>query len=72
MKTSAIILAAITGASAAVTTTLPPSAGVSSVPTAIPVPKGGSYNGGMKRFERKRESTRTNKNRFPPHSSSVY
>ncbi|RSL58680.1 hypothetical protein BHE90_000831 [Fusarium euwallaceae] len=52
MKASAVILAAITGASAAVTTTLPASAGVSSVPTAIPVPKGGKYDGGMKRFER--------------------
>jgi pectate lyase len=37
----------------AVTTTLPKSAGVSSVPTAIPVKK--SYDGGLKRFERNRK-----------------
>lgn len=58
MKASALILAAVTGASAAVTTVLPASAGVQSEPTAIPVPKGGKYNGGMKRFVRNRKSTR--------------
>ncbi|KAM5350337.1 hypothetical protein ACJ41O_006842 [Fusarium nematophilum] len=52
MKASAIVLAAITGASAAVTTTLPKSATVTNLPTAIPVPKGAKYDGGMKRFER--------------------
>jgi hypothetical protein len=62
MKASALIIAAVTGASAAVTTTLPASAGVSSVPTAIPVPKGGKYDGGMKRFERNRKSTQADNN----------
>ncbi|UPK95079.1 hypothetical protein LCI18_006014 [Fusarium solani-melongenae] len=52
MKASALIIAAVAGASAAVTTTLPASAGVQNEPTAIPVPKGGKYNGGMKRFVR--------------------
>ncbi|CAM1501231.1 Fc.00g103930.m01.CDS01 [Cosmosporella sp. VM-42] len=50
MKSSfALGLFSLTGA-LAVTTTLPKSAGVSSVPTAIPVK--GSYDGSMKRFER--------------------
>ncbi|KAM5368459.1 hypothetical protein ACJZ2D_009529 [Fusarium nematophilum] len=56
MKASAIVLAAITGASAAVTTTLPKSATVTNLPTAIPVPKGAKYDGGMKRFEREPSS----------------
>ncbi|KAM0332020.1 hypothetical protein ACHAQA_002286 [Verticillium albo-atrum] len=50
MKYSVILLAAITGASAAVTTTLPKSSGVEAHPTAIPVKS--SYDGGMRRFER--------------------
>lgn len=53
MHAAYLLLAAFTGVSA-VTTTLPASAGTSSVPTAIPVK--GSFDGGMKRFERNRES----------------
>lgn len=53
MKVATLLLAAVAGVSA-VTTTLPKSAGASSVPTAIPVK--GSYDGKMKRFERSRES----------------
>jgi hypothetical protein len=49
MKVATILLAAAAGVSA-VTTTLPKSAGVTSLPTAIPVK--GSYDGKMKRFER--------------------
>ncbi|KAI9154701.1 pectate lyase [Paramyrothecium foliicola] len=44
------VLAAAASASAAATTTLPKSSGVASYPTAVPVK--GSYDGGMKRFER--------------------
>jgi hypothetical protein len=47
-------LSLVAGAAAAATTTLPQSAGSTSVPTAIPV--SGSYDGGMKRFERNRQS----------------
>ena len=46
-------LSLVAGAAAAATTTLPQSAGSTSVPTAIPV--SGSYDGGMKRFERNRQ-----------------
>ena len=46
----AFVLAAAAGASAAATTTLPKSAGLASYPTAVPVK--GTYDGGMKRFER--------------------
>ncbi|KAI6383315.1 hypothetical protein MCOR25_000235 [Pyricularia grisea] len=49
MHAAYLLFAVLTGVSA-VTTTLPASAGTSSVPTAIPVK--GSYDGGMKRFER--------------------
>ncbi|KEY64865.1 hypothetical protein S7711_03858 [Stachybotrys chartarum IBT 7711] len=49
MKVTAVLLAAVAGVSA-ITTTLPKSAGATAVPTAIPVK--GSYDGGMKRFER--------------------
>ena len=50
----ALVLGALAGFSAAaVTTTLPKSSGSASSPTAIPV--SGSYDGGMKRFERSRE-----------------
>lgn len=52
MKFLAFLLA-VTGASAAVTTTLPKSAGSTAVPTAIPV--SGSYDGGMKKFDRNRK-----------------
>lgn len=52
MKASAVVLALVAGASAAATTTLPKSATVTNLPTAIPVAKGKSYDGGMKRFER--------------------
>lgn len=44
------VLASLIGAAAAVTTTLPASAGVSSAPTAIPV--SGDFDGGMTRYER--------------------
>ncbi|EJT75031.1 pectate lyase [Gaeumannomyces tritici R3-111a-1] len=47
---SLLSLAALGAGVSAVTTTLPKSAGVASYPTAIPVK--GSYDGGMKRFER--------------------
>lgn len=52
MKTSGILafLAATASGVSAVTTTLPKSAGLTTSPTAIPVK--GSYDGGMKRFER--------------------
>lgn len=46
----ATILALAGVSSAAVTKTLPKSAGVTSFPTAVPVK--GSFDGGMKRFER--------------------
>ncbi|KPM41124.1 hypothetical protein AK830_g5430 [Neonectria ditissima] len=52
MKATVAVLALVAGASAAATTTLPKSATVTNLPTAIPVAKGQSYNGGMKRFER--------------------
>lgn len=48
------ILALAGVSSAAVTKTLPKSAGVTSFPTAVPVK--GSYDGGMKRFERSSKS----------------
>lgn len=52
MKYTAIL--ALAGvSSAAVTKTLPKSAGATSFPTAVPVK--GSYDGGMKRFERSRK-----------------
>ena len=47
------IFAYLAGTAAAVTTTLPASAGESSVPTAIPV--SGDFDGGMTRFERERK-----------------
>ncbi|RSL88901.1 hypothetical protein CEP51_001510 [Fusarium floridanum] len=51
MKFTAAFVAALVGtSSAAVTKTLPKSAGSTSFPTAVPVK--GSYDGGMKRFER--------------------
>ncbi|KAL9943019.1 hypothetical protein D7B24_002521 [Verticillium nonalfalfae] len=50
MKSPIVFLSAIAVASAAVTTTLPKSAGVEAHPTAIPVKT--VYDGGMKRFER--------------------
>lgn len=54
MKYTAAIAIALAGtASAAATTTLPKSSGVASYPTAVPVK--GSYDGGMKRFERERK-----------------
>ena len=49
------ILALAGVSSAAVTKTLPKSAGVTSFPTAVPVK--GSYDGGMKRFERTSKSS---------------
>lgn len=50
----ALVLSALLGISAgAVTTTLPKSSGSASSPTAIPV--SGSYDGGMKRYERSRK-----------------
>jgi hypothetical protein len=49
------ILALAGVSSAAVTKTLPKSAGVTSFPTAVPVK--GSYDGGMKRFERSSKSS---------------
>jgi len=57
MKFTAAFVAALVGtSSAAVTKTLPKSAGATSFPTAVPVK--GSYDGGMKRFERERKFTR--------------
>ena len=53
MKYTAAILALAGVSSAAVTKTLPKSAGATSFPTAVPVK--GSYDGGMKRFERERK-----------------
>ncbi|KAM0273579.1 hypothetical protein ACHAQH_008242 [Verticillium albo-atrum] len=50
MRYSVVFLAAITGASTAITTTLPKSSGFEAHPTAIPVKT--VYDGGMKRFER--------------------
>lgn len=50
---SLLFLAALSASVSAVTTTLPKSAGVETYPTAIPVT--GSYDGGMKRFERSRK-----------------
>ncbi|RYP10156.1 hypothetical protein DL764_000866 [Monosporascus ibericus] len=46
----ATVLAFVSGAAAAATTTLPASAGVTSEPTAIPV--SGEHDGGMMRYER--------------------
>ena len=43
----------LAGTAAAVTTTLPASAGETAEPTAIPV--SGDFDGGMMRFERERE-----------------
>ncbi|KAF4977320.1 hypothetical protein FZEAL_6143 [Fusarium zealandicum] len=48
--TIAFVAALVSTASAAATKTLPKSAGTASYPTAVPVK--GSYDGGMKRFER--------------------
>ncbi|KAL0934918.1 pectate lyase F 2 [Colletotrichum truncatum] len=50
MKYTLIFVSATAASVAAVTTTLPKSSGLASFPTAIPV--SGSYDGGMKRFER--------------------
>lgn len=55
MKYATAILALAGFSSAAVTKTLPKSAGATSFPTAVPVK--GSYDGGMKRFERSRKFT---------------
>jgi hypothetical protein len=55
MKYTAAVLALAGVSSAAVTKTLPKSAGVTSFPTAVPVK--GSFDGGMKRYERSRKFT---------------